>query len=135
MYHENYDTPVNFQFATDPSVWGLLEELDPHRGAFGRQLELAKPIRDAVGPDTPVIQTLYSPFHWGARLAWRTILEHWKLEPELVQRGLGITARNVAAFGRCALEEAGNRRLRVRCLWLRADLAERGWLPEARHAP
>jgi uroporphyrinogen decarboxylase len=107
MYDENYDTPVNFQYAADPSVWGLLEELDPHRGGFGRQLESLKLIRDAAGPDTPVIQTLYSPFHWGVRLAWRTILEHWELEPELVQRGLGVIASNVAAFGRCAIEEAG----------------------------
>ena len=36
------------------------------------------------------------------------LLEHWELEPELVQRGLGVIARNVAAFGRCALEEVGS---------------------------
>jgi uroporphyrinogen decarboxylase len=107
MYDENYDSPVNFQFATDPSVWGLLEELDPHKGGFGRQLQSLKLIRDAVGPDTPVIQTLYSPFHWGVRLAWKTALDHYKAEPELVQRGLGVIARNLIAFGRCAIEEAG----------------------------
>ena len=136
MYDENYDTPVNFQFATDPSVWGLLEELDPHRGGFGRQLESLKLIRDAAGPDTPVIQTLYSPFHWGVRLAWRTIVEHWELEPELVQRGLGVIARNVAAFGfRCAIEEAGIDGFMFAALRLRAGLAERGQLPSPCHAP
>ena len=135
MYDENYDTPVNFQFATNPSVWGLLEELDPHRGGFGRQLESLKLIRDAVEPDTPVIQTLYSPFHWGVRLAWRTILEHWELEPELVQRGLGVIARNVAAFGRCALEEAGIDGFMFGAYGCELGLAERGRLPGPCHAP
>jgi uroporphyrinogen decarboxylase len=107
MYDENYDTPVNFQFATDPAVWGQLEDLDPHTGGFGRQLESLKIIKDAVGPDTPVFQTLYSPLHWGVRLAWRSVLDHWRLEPDLVARGLGVIARNLAAFGRCALKEAG----------------------------
>ena len=107
MYDENYDTPVNFQFATDPSVWDRLEELDPHRGGFGRQLELLKIIRDAVGaghagdPDP----LLALPLGRSAGLAHPSgALE---LEPERVQRGLGVIARNVAAFGRCALEEAG----------------------------
>lgn len=107
MYDENYDTPVNFQFATDPGVWELLEELDPHKGGFGRQLESLKIIKEAAGSDTPVIQTLYSPFHWGVRLAWRTVMDHWRLEPELVERGLGVIAKNLATFGRCAMEEAG----------------------------
>jgi len=107
MWDENYDTPVNHQFATDPGFWGLLEELDPHQGGFGRQLEALRIIRDRVGPDLPVIATLYSPFHWGVRFAWRELLVHWRQEPQRVEQGLGVVAANLAAFGRCALREAG----------------------------
>jgi uroporphyrinogen decarboxylase len=107
MCDESYDTPVNYQFATDPGVWGLLEPLDPHRGAFGRQLESLKIIRDRVGPDLPVLATVYSPFHWGVRLAWRALVAHWRQEPKLVEQGLAVIADNLAAFGRCALREAG----------------------------
>ncbi|MGA2546597.1 MAG: uroporphyrinogen decarboxylase family protein [Rectinemataceae bacterium] len=107
MYDENYDSPVNFQFAVDPKVWGLLEELDPRQGAFGRQMESLKIIKDSVGPDVPVVQTLYSPFHWGVRLAWRQIMAHYREEPELVERGLAVIAKNIIAFGLLALQEAG----------------------------
>jgi len=128
MYDENYDSPVNYQFATDPGVWGQLEDLDPHRGGFGRQLESLKIIRDGVGPDVPVIATVYSPLHWAVRLAWRGLLEHLRQEPELVAQGLATIARNLSAFGRCALQEAG-----VDGFFFGAYGCEPEWLTQAQY--
>jgi len=62
MYDEMYDTPVNYQFATDASVWETLERLDPHKGAFGRYLESLKIVRNSLPADTPIIGTVFTPF-------------------------------------------------------------------------
>ena len=78
MYDELYDMPVNFLHVSGVEVWKLLERFDPHIGAFGRLIESLKRIKDAVGADVPVIQTVLSPFYIAYRLAGRRILEDWK---------------------------------------------------------
>lgn len=105
MYDWNYDTPVNFQFITTPEVWNLLEEFDPHIGAFGRQLQALKVIREKVGPDVPIIQTVLSPFHWANRLAYRRVLEDWKTHPDAVQHGLETIGKNYVAFAKACMQE------------------------------
>lgn len=107
MYDEPYDTPVNYQFATDPSVWEMLERLDPRKAAFGRLLESLKIVRDAVPEDTPVIGTVFTPLHIAARLAWSRLPEDCRTDPEKVQKGLSTIADNWVAFIEAARKEAG----------------------------
>ena len=107
MYDENYDTPVNHQFLRSVGLWRELEEFEPHLGAFGRQIERLKRIKDAVGDDVPVIQTIYSALHVGHRLAGLRILEDWKKDPEGVSQGLNTIAVNHNKFAECCVKEAG----------------------------
>lgn len=107
MYDELYDMPVNFFHVIDVEVWKQLDRFDPHIGAFGRQLESLKRIKDAVGTDVPVIQTIFAPFHIAYRLAGRRILEDWKKDPEAVRHGLDMIGANSAVFAECCLSEAG----------------------------
>lgn len=107
MYDELYDTPVNYQFACDPSVWEMLEPLDPHKAAFGRYLESLKRVRDAVDHDTPVIATIFSPFHIAVRLAWSRLPEDCRLREDKVAKGLSAIADSTCALVKAAKEEAG----------------------------
>lgn len=107
MYDEMYDTPVNYQFATDASVWEMLEPLDPHQGAFGRYLESLKRIRNAIPADTPVIGTVFTPFHIAVRLAWKRVLEDSRTEGEKLAKGLATIGANLVAFVEAARAEAG----------------------------
>lgn len=125
MYDELYDAPVNFQFATDSSVWELLEDLDPHRAGFGRYLESLKRIRAATDRDTPVIATVFTPFHVAIRLAWRRLLEDCRTDGDRVQRGLEAITRNTVAFVKAAIAEAG-----VDGFFLGGYGCESGWLAE-----
>jgi uroporphyrinogen decarboxylase len=132
MFDENYDTPVDTQFMRDASDWRLLEELDAHLGAFGRQIEVLKRVKEAVGPDVPVIQTIYNPFHIGIRLAARRILEDLRENPDAVELGLAAIAASTARFAEAAVEEAG-----VDGFFLGAIGAEEAWLTReayTRHA-
>jgi uroporphyrinogen decarboxylase len=107
MFDEHYDLPVTYDFVRTCKVWRLLEEFDEHIGAFGRQLQALKRIKDAVGPDVPVIQTIFLPFHFGMRLAYRRILADLNQNPEAVLNGLHTIASNTMRFGRACLKEAG----------------------------
>jgi uroporphyrinogen decarboxylase len=107
MYDWNYDTPVNFQFVQEPAVWAKLESFEPTVGAFARQIEALKIIRDSAGADVSVIQTVLSPFHIAHRLAYRRILQDLNDDPELVLNALRIIAGNYKRFAEACLREVG----------------------------
>jgi uroporphyrinogen decarboxylase len=123
MYDENYDTPVNHQFLRSVELWRKLEEFEPHLGAFGRQVESLKRIKDAVGDGVPVIQTIYSALHVGYRLAGMRIFEDWKKDPEGVSQGLETIAINHNKFVECCLSEAG-----IDGFFFGAYGCEEGWM-------
>ncbi|MBN1837105.1 MAG: hypothetical protein JW820_14715 [Spirochaetales bacterium] len=126
MYDDLYDMPVNHFHVSGVGVWKLLEEFDPHIGAFGRQLEALARIKEAVGPEVPVVQTEFSPFHIAARLAGRRILEDWKQDPAAVLQGLEVIGSNSAAFAGCCLSEAG-----IDGFFYGAYGCEEAWMPES----
>ena len=128
MYDENYDTPVNFQCVSTPEQWKQLEELDPHIGAFGRQLEVLKRVRDALGPDIPVVQTIFSAFHIGYRLASKRILADWDRDRNAVEQGLAAIAESTNRFAECCLKEAG-----IDGFFYAAFGCEREWMDQARY--
>lgn len=126
MYDELYDMPVNFLHVSGVEVWKLLERFDPHIGAFGRLIESLKRIKDAVGADVPVIQTVLSPFYIAYRLAGRRILEDWKQDPEAVRHGLDTIAANYVRFAEASVTEAG-----IDGFFYGALGCEKGWMSEA----
>lgn len=107
MYDELYDTPVNYQFASDASVWEMLERLDPRKAAFGRYLLSLKIVRDSVPEDTPVIGTVFTPLHIAARLAWTRLPEDCRTAPDKVSKGLSTIADNWVEFIEAARRDAG----------------------------
>jgi uroporphyrinogen decarboxylase len=106
MSDENYDNPVNFQYCSDIKMWDDFEPLDPHRGAFGRQLESIKIIKDTLGPDVPVIVTIYSSFHWAFRLNC-DIVKQYHEDPQRVDRGIGTITDSLVVFAKACINEAG----------------------------
>lgn len=125
MFDENYDTPVNWQYIQKLDVWKELEEIDPHIGAFGRQLESLKRIKDLAGTDVPVVQTIFSPFHFAHRLTNRRMIDDWKQVPEIVMEGLSVIASNIIKFADCCINEAG-----VDGFFFGAFGCEKGWMSE-----
>lgn len=125
MFDENYDTPVNWQYIQNLDVWKELEKIDPHIGAFGRQLESLKRIKDLAGTDVPVVQTIFSPFHFAHRLTNRRMIDDWKQVPEIVMDGLSVIASNIIKFADCCINEAG-----VDGFFFGAFGCEKGWMSE-----
>lgn len=88
-----------------PRDWSRLPELDPSAPHLARQLACLRLIKQGLDPETPVIQTVFSPLAQAKNLAGNeTLLAHLRLYPEEVMRGLEIIARSTRRFVTAALE-------------------------------
>src|SRR5512135_1947525 len=73
----------------DPSDWEALPILDPQKGHLAAQLACLRAIRLELGPDTPILQTVFSPLAQAKHLAEDgVLLVHMRRHPEAVLRGL-----------------------------------------------
>ena len=91
----------------DAAALAKLEPADPRTGALGEQLAALRLIRAAVGPDTPVIWTVFSPLMvmpflmTGGR---EQALSLMRSAPTAVERALDAVAETLLAFADACLD-------------------------------
>jgi len=82
-----------------PEDWKKLKKLDPHKGALGRQLDCLKIVRDAIGAQVPIIQTIFSPLSQAKNLIGKANLAaEMHRNPEALKAGLDIITETTADF-------------------------------------
>jgi uroporphyrinogen decarboxylase len=82
-----------------PKDWRKLQVLDPMSGALKDQLNCLELLRQEVGSEVPIIQTIFSPLAQAKNLAGQKLLfDHLHREPELVEEGLRVITQSVLAF-------------------------------------
>ncbi|PYN76109.1 MAG: hypothetical protein DMD97_12860 [Candidatus Rokuibacteriota bacterium] len=88
-----------------------LEPAEPKSGALGEQLRALELIRKAVGPDTPIIWTVFSPMMvlpfllTGGRAQTVALM---RSEPAAVDHALEAMAVTLAAYARAAVESGAD---------------------------
>ena len=88
-----------------------LEPADPRGGALGEQLQALRAIRKAVGTETPIIWTVFSPLMVlpfllaGGRAAAVSLM---RSEPAAVDHALGAMTETLGAYARAAVAEGGD---------------------------
>ena len=83
----------------DPKDWEKLKPLDPSAPHLAAQLKCLKLVREGIGTDTPVIQTIFNPMSQAKNLAGNDLLlEHIKKHPEAVMKGLETITKTTAKF-------------------------------------
>lgn len=83
----------------DLNDWRKLKVLDPGSGALKDQLRCLEMLREEVGSEVPIIQTIFSPLAQAKNLAGQKVLfDHLHREPELVEAGLKAITQSVLAF-------------------------------------
>lgn len=88
-----------------PQDWESLPALDPSAPHLAGQLACLRFIKQGLAPETPVIQTVFSPLAQAKNLAGNeTLLAHLRLYPEAVLKGLESIARTAQRFTEAALE-------------------------------
>ncbi len=89
----------------EPSDWEKLPVLDPQKGFLGGQLACLRAIRKELGPDTPILQTIFSPLAQAKHLAPDDMLVvHLRKYPEAVLKGLETITQTARRFVEAARE-------------------------------
>jgi len=82
-----------------PEDWGRLEILDPYQGHLGAQLESLRMLVAELGPDTPVIQTIFNPLSQAKNLVGPDRLAaHLRQCPDFLLAGLKIITETTRRF-------------------------------------
>ncbi len=90
---------------SSPEDWEKLPVLDPQHGHLGGQLACLRSIREQLGPDTPILQTIFSPLAQAKHLAaGEDLLVHLRKAPDAVMKGLETIAQTARAFVEACLE-------------------------------
>ncbi|MFO1323439.1 MAG: uroporphyrinogen decarboxylase family protein [Burkholderiales bacterium] len=84
--------------------WTRLRRADVFSGSFGRELAHLRRLKERVGPDVPVLATVFSPLTIAAKLGNGIHRDHLAHEPEALRRGLETITDVTCAFARAAIE-------------------------------
>lgn len=89
-----------------PQDWERLPLLDPRRAPhLAGQLACLRLVRAGLGPQTPILQTVFNPLSQAKNLAGGDLLlEHLRQHPEAVLKGLEIIAETTRRFVEAAIE-------------------------------
>ncbi len=88
-----------------PSDWEQLPRLEASAPHLAGQLTCLRRIRNQIGPETPVIQTVFSPLAQARHLAGEEwLLTHMRTAPEALRTGLATIAASTKAFIAAAIE-------------------------------
>ena len=93
-----------------PDDWMKLNPLDPYKGSLGNQLTCLKLICDELGPDVPVLQTIFSPLAQAKNLVGgQMLLVHLRQYPEALRAGLETITESTRRFmeAACFLDISG----------------------------
>jgi uroporphyrinogen decarboxylase len=86
-----------------PEDWERLPVLDPLKGHLGEQLTCLKLLIGELGPQVPLLQTVFNPLAQAKNLAGKDrLLVHLRSHPDAVHAGLKIIAETTRRF----IEEA-----------------------------
>lgn len=82
-----------------PEDWAKLPRLDPHKGYLADQLECLRLLLKELGPQTPVIQTIFNPLSQAKNLVGKgQLLLHLRKYPEALKEGLEIITESTRRF-------------------------------------
>lgn len=83
----------------DPGDWESLPVLDPHAPHLSAILASLRQIRAGLGPDTPMLATLFNPLSQAKNLAGpERLIVHLRKYPQAVMRGLKTIAETTGRF-------------------------------------
>ena len=88
-----------------PDDWRRLKVLDPNSGELGNQLACLRLITGALGPETPVIQTIFSPLSQAKNLVGNdNLLVHLRRNPQALHEGLRTIVETSRRFVEAAID-------------------------------
>jgi uroporphyrinogen decarboxylase len=87
-----------------PEDWGRLQPLDVQAGILGDQLTCVRRLRELVGDEVPIIETIFSPLDQVRHLVGRgNELVHLRRYPQAVRAAIEVIMETTLAFVRAVI--------------------------------
>ena len=97
--------PAPASAITQAADWATLPRLGLETPSFREQLVCIRRLRSTLGPDVPLILTLFSPLTMTFQFAGKArVLAHLRAQPEPFEQGLSILAANERELVSAAIE-------------------------------
>lgn len=88
-----------------PEDWAALPVLDPHQGWLAEHLRSIWLVREALGPDVPILETLFSPLTIAHKLSLHVpFRESVEEHRDLLLAGLAVIAETTRRFAAASLD-------------------------------
>jgi uroporphyrinogen decarboxylase len=86
--------------------WSRLPSARPDQGVLRDQVEVVQRLRKSLGPDVPIIQTVFGPLTMAAKVAGSTaeLRRHLDEDSSKVRAAMDRFAEDVVAFGRSCVD-------------------------------
>ena len=107
-----------------PADWARLPDVSPERGVLAREVEVVHRVRTALGPDVPIIQTIFSPLTVADKLIAGGVAAAPPEHEAAIAATLPKLAADVIVFGRACLEAGADG------FFFATQLAARSVLPD-----
>ena len=88
---------------TTAEQWRTLPQLDPNRGALGREVTAIRLAAAELAGSVPILQTVFSPLTTARKLAGDRIFDDMRERPEWFEAGLQVITATTIAFVRANL--------------------------------
>jgi uroporphyrinogen decarboxylase len=89
----------NKRIVATPEDWTRLQALAPDSPHLASQLKCLSLLRAELGPDIPLIQTIFAPLAQAKNLVGgEALIAHLRQNPDLVKRGLSVIAETTRSF-------------------------------------
>jgi uroporphyrinogen decarboxylase len=96
--------PVTERVIKDVSDWKKLKALDPMKGALGNQVKALRMMREELGPDIPIVATMFAPLTVAFYLAGEVAYEHVATNPKEMHAALKVITQTYADFAQACVE-------------------------------
>ncbi len=108
MHDLPLDLPDGMTEIEDPQDWNKIQPLNPREGNFAHQLEALKIMRRELGPDVPIIDTVFNPHHAAGKICGKKFMEHYRANPQGVVRALRAITVSLMDYCQAWIQEGGD---------------------------
>ena len=89
---------------TDPEDWAIIQPVSADAGFNSEVVRVCGLVRDATGPDIPILQTIFSPLTIANKMSNGRVIEHLRTHPEAVHQALGVIREVTIAVTNASLQ-------------------------------
>lgn len=93
---------------TKPDDWANIQPVPADAGFNAEVVRACGLVRDALGPDIPILQTIFSPLTIANKMSDGLVIEHLRTHPEAVHQALGIIREVTIAVANASLQDGAD---------------------------